>query len=356
MFWPHKNTNETNDKRDKKISGKDIGCKQGKGQRDTVVKERKKLPDSKVYDDEAETQHKQAFCETNKTNEHDSYGIVYQMATDRMIVGEVVAYYDAHGRHDMPWRQPEDGAFDPYKIMVSEIMLQQTQVARVIPKYQEFLQAFPGVHELAGAPLSEVLKLWVGLGYNRRAKYLHEAAKVLAPKDGPWTYEDLVARKGIGPNTAAAVLVYSYDEPLLFVETNIRTVIIHHFFADRQAVTDVEVLSVLGRVNTVAFARSHPRQWYWALMDYGTYLKASAGNAGRRSSSHAKQSRFEGSNRQVRGRVIRALAMGPTSKRALQKQLLDPRFDTVLDALMREKLVKLSGNVLMLYNDNQDTK
>lgn len=104
-------------------------------------------------------------------------------------------YYAKHGR-DLPWRRPDSE--DPYKILVSEIMLQQTQVQRVIPKYHSFLERFPSVESLAEAPLATVLSEWSGLGYNRRGKYLHEAARVLVVKGAPWQLEDLVACKGIG--------------------------------------------------------------------------------------------------------------------------------------------------------------
>lgn len=121
-------------------------------------------------------------------------------------------YYRRHGRHDLPWRQPQTtGQFTAYPIVVSELMLQQTQVNRVIPKYEHFLQAFPTVKRLAAAPLSEVLTLWSGLGYNRRAKFLWQLAqRVVDDYKGTFPRElsSLVALPGIGPNTAGAVLAY----------------------------------------------------------------------------------------------------------------------------------------------------
>src|SRR4030095_9666003 len=148
----------------------------------------------------------------------------------------VLEYYREHGR-ELPWRHPGTTV---YEILVSEMMLQQTQVKRVIPKYQSFLKRFPTIQSLANAPLSEVLSEWSGLGYNRRAKYLHDAAKQLVSKVGPWKLEDLTECKGIGHNTAVAVLVYAYNRPLVFIETNIRTVCIHHFFNDKENITDKE--------------------------------------------------------------------------------------------------------------------
>ncbi len=246
-------------------------------------------------------------------------------------------YYVAHGRHDLPWRvsQP-DGSFDPYKILVSEFMLQQTQVLRVIPKFAEFLKQFPTIETLAESTLAEVLSAWSGLGYNRRAKYLYNAAQTLISKEAPWKYEDLVACKGVGPNTAAAVLVYSYNQPLVFIETNIRTVYIHHFFHDQQGVADSDILALAQQM----LDRQNPREWYWALMDYGLYLKQSIGNLNKLSKHYTKQSRFTGSRRQIRGRVIRLLVERPMSQADLASAISDERLLPVLDDLRREGLIR----------------
>lgn len=151
-------------------------------------------------------------------------------------------YYHQHGRHDLPWRLPEpDGSFDPYKILVSEIMLQQTQVPRVLPKFTEFLTKFPTGQELAEASLGEVLAAWSGLGYNRRAKFLWQAAQKVVRDFGgelPHTFEALESLPGIGKNTAGAVAAYAYNQPAIFLETNIRTIFIHHFFRDADLVPD----------------------------------------------------------------------------------------------------------------------
>lgn len=255
----------------------------------------------------------------------------------------------------MPWRVPEPGGrFDPYKILVSEIMLQQTQVPRVIPKFQTFLERFPDVYSLASAGLHEVLQAWVGLGYNRRAKFLHEATKQLADSPEPWTIEKLVSQKGIGPNTAAAVLAYAYDLPVLFIETNIRTVLIHHFYNDQNDITDKALTETLSGLvpwnNPKTSALSSPRLFYWAMMDYGTYVKASFGNVNNRSKSYARQSAFHGSLRQVRGRVIRILGNGPLELSELRTEVKDERLPDVLDKLAREQLVTIQDETVMLYN------
>lgn len=272
--------------------------------------------------------------------------------TDEGVVETVLGYYQANGRHDMQWRQPEaDGSYNAYKILVSEIMLQQTQVSRVAEKYRAFVETFPTARDLAQASFPEVVALWVGLGYNRRAKYLHEAVRALAEVPEPWSYDVLVAQKGIGPNTAAAILTYAYDAPYVFIETNIRTVIIHHYFSDAEVVSDKEVADVLQRLNEVALARATPRQWYWALMDYGSYLKAVHGNASRKSKSYKVQSKFNGSNRQLRGQIIRLLSAGPQPYDEVERLVNDDRFEDIVHLLTRDRMVKLSHNTLMLYNE-----
>ncbi len=253
-------------------------------------------------------------------------------------------YYTRQGR-SLPWREPDEhGNLDPYQILVSEIMLQQTQVNRVMPKFQEFLNKFQDVQKLANAPLASVLSAWSGLGYNRRAKFLHEAAKQLANTPQPWTLETLVACKGIGPNTAAAVLVYAYNEPLVFIETNIRTVFIQHFFADQTVISDKALWPLVEQ----ALDHEQPREWYWALMDYGVYLKTTIGNLSQRSVHYAKQSTFAGSRRQVRGQVLRLLNHRNISGEELARLIPDERLGSVLADLLQEKLVTQSHDVFHL--------
>jgi A/G-specific adenine glycosylase len=232
-----------------------------------------------------------------------------------------------------------DGSFDPYKILVSEVMLQQTQVSRVTPKYQAFLERFPDVETLAQARLGKVVAAWSGLGYNRRAKYLHQAATLLVKDfDGvfPQTLNMLIKLPGVGKNTAAALLVYAFNQPQVFIETNIRTVYIHHFFADtHEPVSDAALLSLL----EATVDHEHPREFYWALMDYGTHLKASVGNLSRQSKHYVKQLTFAGSRRQIRGQVLRQLTLGSQTFSQLQQNITDERLLTVLSDLAREDLV-----------------
>jgi A/G-specific adenine glycosylase len=254
----------------------------------------------------------------------------------------------------MPWREPEpDGTFDAYKIMVSEIMLQQTQVARVIPKYKAFLARFPDVQTLAEAPLADVLSMWQGLGYNRRAKFLWEAARMVAADykgTMPATITELVSLPGIGVNTAGAICAYAYNEPVIFIETNIRTVLIHYHFKDHVMVADKQLLPLLEQALAwwQKYSGHGSREFYWALMDYGTYLKVTEGNASRKSKAYAKQSIFKGSKRQVRGTVIRALSAGPMPAAELQEIIQDPRLVAVCEDLMREGLISRNNDALSL--------
>lgn len=236
----------------------------------------------------------------------------------------------------MPWRtQPE-----PYYVLVSEIMLQQTQVERVIPKFELFIKQYPSLESLAKASLSEVLGLWSGLGYNRRAKFLLEAAqKIMTDFHGvfPQTKIELLALPGVGSNTAGAILAYAFNQPSVFIETNIRSVFFHHFFATHEQVSDKE----LSQKVEAMLDREHPREWYWALMDYGTYLKKHGAGSLKQSSHYKKQSPLSGSIREIRGRIIRFLTKEMLTEAELKtKVVADERFEPALQALLKEQLIK----------------
>jgi A/G-specific adenine glycosylase len=198
-----------------------------------------------------------------------------------------------------PWRTNPT----PYRVLVSEIMLQQTQAERVAQKYREFLTAFPSVRSLARAPQGRVLRAWQGLGYNRRALMLRRSAQAVVSRFNgriPGTIEELRGLPGVGPYTAAAVLVFAWNRPATVLETNIRSVFIHHFFPRRRGISDTELIPLIE-----ATQDTHaPRRWYSALMDYGSVLKRAEANPSRRSIHHASQPRFRGSRRELRGAIL----------------------------------------------------
>lgn len=245
---------------------------------------------------------------------------------------------------DMPWRQDTR----PYYVMVSELMLQQTQVVRVIPKFEAFIAAFPDEKTLAGASLADVLRRWQGLGYNRRAKYLHDAARVIMDEyNGVWpeTVEQLVRLPGIGPNTAGAIMTYAFNSRALFIETNVRTVYFHHFFPDEEGVKDGQIRTLLEET----VDSEHPREFYWALMDYGSWLKANGVKNISRAHGYKKQSPLEGSVRQMRGAIVAALADSDLEESVLQQAVrADNRFTPALEGLVRDGLVVRNQDILHL--------
>lgn len=247
------------------------------------------------------------------------------------FVKQVRDLHRTEGRHDLPWRNTRD----PYRILVSEVMLQQTQVERVRGYYARFLERFPDIASLAAAPAADVLRLWQGLGYNRRALALHRAAKAVMEQHGgklPKDYDALLALPGIGPYTAAAVRAFAWNLPGTLLETNVRAAYLDRFFPDREKVLDKELLPVV----EATLDRKDPRTWYWALMDYGARLKATKGNATRRSATYARQSKFQGSDRQLRGRILRILAERTRTEQELHAVLPDERLERVLAMLIKE--------------------
>lgn len=245
----------------------------------------------------------------------------------------------------MPWRDD----VRPYFVLVSELMLQQTQVARVIPKFYAFIERFPDERTLAEASLADVLGLWQGLGYNRRAKYLHDAAKRIVEHHGghfPEDRADILRLPGVGVNTAGAIEAYAFNRPSIFIETNVRTVYIHHFFADDFVVDDIAIRQLLERT----LDKEHPREFYWALMDYGSWLKSSGVRNVSRSRHYRKQSPLEGSVRQVRGRIITVLGQAKTLSKAELATAVgeDERFQPALAGLKRDGLVQESAGRVRL--------
>ncbi len=257
----------------------------------------------------------------------------------------VYSYYRKH-RRALPWRE----SATPYQILVSEVMLQQTQVERVLPKYLAFVQQFPDPQALAVAPLPELLAAWQGLGYNRRALNLQRAARMVVEQwNGSIPDDPLLLQRlpGIGPYTAGAVSSFAFNRPNVFLETNIRAVLLHFFFADQEGITDKQLLPIAEAV----LDRSNPQVWYNALMDYGSDLKRRFPNPSRRSRHHTMQSRFEGSDRQVRGAVLRLLLDGrKLSAVELQQELAveAERLQRILAGMLRDGLVQDKQGIFLI--------
>ena len=284
----------------------------------------------------------------------------------------VLDHYRRHGRR-FPWRQTRD----PYRILVSEFMLQQTQTARVLGHFDPFVARFPDVGTLATADRGEVLALWSGLGYNRRAVALHRSAALIAERFGgsvPSGEQDLRALPGVGPATAGAVQAFGFGLPAVFVETNIRRAVLHELFPGRESVSDRELLPVLEQ----ALDRADPRTWYWALMDYGAALARSGStpdrpsptlpnpvlpNPNRRSAHYTRQSRFDGSNRQQRGLILRVLAeRGPLPVAELcaligaEDRAGHERARRNLDAMTAEGFLDTAGGIVTVATGREDAQ
>lgn len=262
----------------------------------------------------------------------------------RRFIDAVWQHYAEHGR-DLPWRRTTD----PYRVLVSEVMLQQTQVSRVVPKYLEFVETFPTPLALAAAQIDEVLGVWRGLGYNRRALALKRAAELIVSEHGgkvPHTMEGLVSLPGVGHATAAQVLAFAFNVGVPFIETNIRSVYLHEFFPGAEDVPDSALLPIVA----ATLDSDNPREWYWALMDYGTALKSRTANPSRRSRHHVRQSRFEGSNRQLRGRLLAALMEAGGEGRlagqlAVEVGFAEQQVASALDDLQSEGFVLSEGAI-----------
>jgi A/G-specific adenine glycosylase len=274
------------------------------------------------------------------------------MATRRLTPAEIkrfrrtiYAYYRRQ-RRPFPWRD----RITPYGIVVSEIMLQQTQTSRVITKYREFMQTWPTFAALAQAPTNRLMQVWHGLGYNRRALALRRLAQVVVTTYHgklPQTSEELDALPGIGAATAGSIRAFAFDLPAVFIETNVRTVFIHFFFPRSRQVSDHTLLPLVEQT----LDRRHPRDWYYALMDYGVMLKKTTSNPSRRSKHYSKQSPFGTSNRRIRGLILKTLLTGPHSAHDLSQTLAidQPKIDANLFQLHAEGFLVNDGDIFTIH-------
>ncbi|MCB0324036.1 MAG: hypothetical protein KDD69_10700 [Bdellovibrionales bacterium] len=268
----------------------------------------------------------------------------FSTATVKRFRTLVHSFYRQHGR-DAPWRRNRT----PYRVLVSEIMLQQTQVPRVVEPYGRFLKLFPTFQALAAAAPHEVIRAWQGLGYNRRGLALKKTAEqVVAHFNGrlPRDTESLTALPGIGTYTAAAVRVFAFEIPDVVIETNIRTVYYHFFFHGWQTVSEADLEDRIRQSLDV----EQPREWYYGLMDLGSALKRSGVKLNRLSPSYRTQSTFSGSRREVRGKVLRAVSVKDrVSRQALERCVGgDARLGEVLEQLCAEGLLEATGRSFKL--------
>lgn len=259
------------------------------------------------------------------------------------------SFHEKH-RRDFSWRN----RVTPYRVMVSELMLQQTQTGRVIEKFSEFMKMFPSIKSLAEASSGDVLKVWSGLGYNRRALYLHKAAGIILNEFKsriPENREDLLSLPGIGTGTAAAIRVFAFNIPDVIIETNVRTVYRRIFFPEKTAISDSEIAKLVEESLDI----DNPREWFYAIMDYGVYLKQQGYQVNNVFKGYQKQSRFEGSRRQVRGAVLKRLVSDvKVSRKRLYRDLeaeyqrTEAELNSICSDLIKEGLIYESGAFLCL--------
>jgi A/G-specific adenine glycosylase len=262
----------------------------------------------------------------------------------------IYRHYEEHGRQ-LPWRTTHS----PYRILVSEFMLQQTQVDRVLLKYDEFVARFPDMDSLAHAHLRDILTVWQGLGYNRRAAHLQRTAQRLVQEfrgTVPDSADILRTLPGVGQSTAGAVLAFAFNKPAVFIETNIRRVFIHFFFSGSERVNDREILPLVEK----SVDRRRPRPWYYALMDYGVMLRTSAANPNRRSAHYHRQASFHDSDRQIRGLILKALVNHPflTLDELVQSLPSDQeRSKTIVGRLVEEGLLTKADDFLSISSGSE---
>lgn len=255
---------------------------------------------------------------------------------------EFIWNFYAQNKRDFAWRHVDN----PYYVVVSELMLQQTQTHRVINKYEEFIAAFPTLESLAASSLRDVLSVWQGLGYYRRARFLHQLAQIVVNEYGgklPQDTKTLQTLPGIGAGTAGSVGAFAFNQPTVFIETNIRTVFIHCFFRDKVGVTDKELLPLIA----ASVDQNNPREWYYALMDYGVWCKSQQVNPSRKSAHYTKQSKFEGSDRQIRAKILKLITLKETIAHHDILKVVDQdidRVEKIINKLIDEDFIKKTIN------------
>lgn len=258
----------------------------------------------------------------------------------------IYSYYKQH-RRSFPFREK----ITPYNVLVSEIMLQQTQTGRVSEKFLTFIEKFPSFLVLSKAPLEDVLKAWQGLGYNRRAIALKKISDIVINEYNgnlPNSIEILKSFPQIGHNTASSIATFAFNKSTIFIETNIRRVYIYFFFRSKDDITDKEIFPIVEKT----MDKTNPREWYYALMDYGVMLKKSHPDLNKRSAHYRKQASFKGSNRQIRGKVLKMLISGKSFNISeIEKQLKtvdNKKLKTILSQLEKEEFIEIKEEIVYI--------
>jgi len=274
-----------------------------------------------------------------------------KLTNDQIELFKTTIYdFYTKNKRDFIWRTD----ITPYKIVVSEIMLQQTQTARVVPKFENWLLQFPDFQTLANATNHDVLTAWQGLGYNRRGLALARIAQIITHEhDGqvPNNPTILQTFPAIGPNTAGSICAFAFDNPIVFIETNIRTVYTHSFFPGQTEISDAQLIPLIAQT----IDKNNAREWYYALMDYGVHLKQNLPRINSASKHYTKQSKFEGSKRQIRGAIIKILTQ---LKQVAYDDLIElvafelpeNQHDThkIIQTLIDEKTIKIDNEIISL--------
>ena len=271
------------------------------------------------------------------------------------VIDALLSWYRVHGRHELPWRKTRD----PYRVLVSELMLQQTQVRRVIPKYEAFIARFPTMADLAAADRRDLLLLWQGLGYNSRAVRLHALAKAVRASGAmPDTIEELRSLPGIGPYTAGAVMIFAYDTPAASVDVNVSRVLSRIFVQPDTTPRPDELQDLASTLITMS---GKPHNWQSALMDFGSGvctareprcvgcpLRTVCKTRGIRpqEQQQEKQPAFYGSSRWWRGQILKHLLQGQSNTTGLLDAIKDDanaddaqRFEAALRTMAKEGLI-----------------
>jgi len=294
------------------------------------------------FDPDFTSQHNQLISDFNLARQQ-------QPASEQAINNfqSIIWHHYNHKKRPFAWRAHPT----PYNVVVSEIMLQQTQTSTVAPKFDAYIKAFPNFQTLADASFSEVLRHWKGLGYNRRAMALQKIAQLIISNHQGILPSDsgvLESFPGIGPATARSILAFAYNVPTAFIETNIRTVFIYFFFKNEKEITDKQLFPLVQK----AVDQHNPREWYYALMDYGVMLKKTVGNVSKLSAHYTRQSTFQGSDRQIRGLILQVLLDFPNGVARHQLATIlnkDPeRVEKIMLDLHNEKFVTIKNNLVRL--------